>query len=292
MKNIVVGFDGSEESQDALRLAETVRAAWQAALVVAVVDEIDPLLDASALDLPSREAEYSRTFARAAEHLGRDDFERQTMIGSVPRALDLVATDSDADLLVVGSTHRGKLGRVLPGSVGSRLLSGAPCAVAVAPRGYGSRNRPPWDTIGIGYDGGAEAKAALAVGADLASKMKCNVRLIAATPKVEELEPGRIGLTAPEWARVVRTQRQEQLEAAQKAFDGDGELQLLIEEGSPPAVLAHQSAELDLLVVGSRGYGPVRRALIGGVANRLLGLATCPVVVVPRSAAPVAAAPA
>jgi nucleotide-binding universal stress UspA family protein len=49
-------------------------------------------------------------------------------------------------------------------------------------------------------------------------------------------------------------------------------------------VLAERSRELDLLVVGSRGYGPVRQVLIGGVSAELMRRAACPVLIVPRSA--------
>jgi nucleotide-binding universal stress UspA family protein len=43
--------------------------------------------------------------------------------------------------------------------------------------------------------------------------------------------------------------------------------------------------EVDLLVCGSRGYGPMRRVLLGGVLRKLIRRAACPVVVVPRGAA-------
>jgi nucleotide-binding universal stress UspA family protein len=38
---------------------------------------------------------------------------------------------------------------------------------------------------------------------------------------------------------------------------------------------------LDLLVMGSRGYGPIGRVLLGGVSNRVIRSAACPVEVVP-----------
>jgi len=41
--------------------------------------------------------------------------------------------------------------------------------------------------------------------------------------------------------------------------------------------------EVDLLFCGSRGYGPTRRVLLGGVSTRLVRQARRPVVVVPRS---------
>jgi Universal stress protein family len=45
------------------------------------------------------------------------------------------------------------------------------------------------------------------------------------------------------------------------------------------------SAELDLLVLGPRGYGPVRSVLLGSVSRALGRPAACPVVVVPRGLA-------
>ena len=41
--------------------------------------------------------------------------------------------------------------------------------------------------------------------------------------------------------------------------------------------------DADVLVCGSRGYGPARRVLLGGVSSRLLRHARIPVIVVPRS---------
>jgi nucleotide-binding universal stress UspA family protein len=41
--------------------------------------------------------------------------------------------------------------------------------------------------------------------------------------------------------------------------------------------------DADVLVCGSRGYGPACRALLGGVSSRLLGHARLPVIVVPRT---------
>jgi hypothetical protein len=50
----------------------------------------------------------------------------------------------------------------------------------------------------------------------------------------------------------------------------------------PVAVLVEMSADLDVLVCGSRGYGPLRAALLGSVSRRVAGAAQCPVIVVPR----------
>lgn len=51
---------------------------------------------------------------------------------------------------------------------------------------------------------------------------------------------------------------------------------------TPALALARASADLDLLVVGSRSYGPLGAVLLGAVTRRLVELAECPVMVVPR----------
>ena len=60
--------------------------------------------------------------------------------------------------------------------------------------------------------------------------------------------------------------------------------------GDPAREIAAQGVELDLLVLGSRGYGPLRRTLLGGVARDVVTLAPCPVIVLPRSSAEVSEA--
>jgi nucleotide-binding universal stress UspA family protein len=58
---------------------------------------------------------------------------RELASRSAARALHEAAEADDAGLLVVGSTSRGTLGRVLPGSTAERLMHGAPCPIAVIP---------------------------------------------------------------------------------------------------------------------------------------------------------------
>jgi nucleotide-binding universal stress UspA family protein len=54
---------------------------------------------------------------------------------SAPR-LELAARKHAADLLVIGSSRRGRMGQILAGGVALRLLPGAPCAAALPPAAY------------------------------------------------------------------------------------------------------------------------------------------------------------
>ena len=66
------------------------------------------------------------------------------------------------------------------------------------------------------------------------------------------------------------------------ALDGDVPVETDAFVEDPADVLIRVSEHLDLLVCGSRGYGPLRAVLLGGVSRRLTAEAQCPVIVLPR----------
>ena len=66
--------------------------------------------------------------------------------------------------------------------------------------------------------------------------------------------------------------------------DGEADGATTFDENDPADVLIERSHEVDLLVIGSRGYGPLRSVLLGGVSGRVIRDAACPVIVVPRGA--------
>jgi nucleotide-binding universal stress UspA family protein len=62
----------------------------------------------------------------------------------------------------------------------------------------------------------------------------------------------------------------------------------------PPGKVIRDACDgvVDLLVTGSRGYGPMQRALLGSVSEALTDGARYPVLVLPRNASPAAGEPA
>jgi nucleotide-binding universal stress UspA family protein len=286
---VLVGFDGSEESRDALSLANAIAGAGGSELEVACVYEPESVFDGGDRYLfpvderkarARQDAEMRQRFSEVDAELGRRRYRRRELWGSPARELTAVAEESDADLLVVGSTHEGKVGRVLPGSVGERLLHGAPCAVAVAPRGFAKRKDLGTGLIGVGYTGTEESKLALAWAEFLACQLGCRLRLIAAFPQLTEgWLPTEV--TTDDCRRQVQGDLEETLSAASLGVTDIG-TECEVIEGDPAEALAEQGRDLDLLVVGSRGYGPLRRVLLGGVSGQLIQHAPCPVVVVPR----------
>lgn len=265
MSGIVVGFDGSEEAFDALHLAEWLRSATGHDLILAVVDENAPPTGNAGGYWEYQQNYFAEMGRRAMEYLGHRDFSRRTATDSAPAALQQIAEAEEADLIVLGSTHRGQVGRVLAGSVGERLLGGSPCAIAIAPKGFAGA-RPGLGIVGVGYDGGEESKRALATAVDLAERSDSTLRLIGVAR-----DEGRVASMEADLARGSEACREVPAEC--RVIRGD----------AAPA-LADQGVELDLLVLGSRDYGPIRSVLLGGVSRVVLQTSPCPVVIVPRSA--------
>jgi nucleotide-binding universal stress UspA family protein len=289
-EKVVVGFDTAEQSRDALRLGATLAAAEGAELEVAAVLPRArlPFEDAIAGGQLAEQLEQldEQLFNSAADGLGGADFTLVKLDGglaggrSAARALYEHAGEQHADLIVVGSSHRGKLGRVLPGSVGESLLRGAPCAVAVAPRGYARTEQPSIRLIGVAYDGSEEAKLALGEAERLARAFGARLQVITVVP----VRPAVV-LTvdlAVQLGQALRGEYQHRLNEATSALASETSAEGALEEGDPAAILAKRASKLDLMVMGSRGYGPIRSALLGGVSAEVIRAAPCPVLITRR----------
>ncbi len=224
-------------------------------------------------------------FETAARLLDGREFTRASLDGglagrSAARALHEYAEEQGADLIVVGSSHRGKLGRILPGSVGDSLLRGAPCAVAVAPRGFAEAERAGFAHVGVAYDGSEEAELALREAQRVARDVGAELRVVTVVPTRAQFEM-RTALSG-ELIEDIRVEFREILERGLSELDQGVEAEAVLREGDPAEMLTHETETLDLLVMGSRGYGPVRGSLVGAVSAAVTRAAQCPILVVPR----------
>jgi nucleotide-binding universal stress UspA family protein len=283
-KTIIVGVDGREGGRDALALAASLRRVFASDLVAVHAFPVDYYVGRGA------NGAYEEALHERAAKTVRDEVERSgvtaqavTVADDSPgRALQRAASGHDADLIVVGSAHHGRVGRVLAGDVTAGTLHGAPCPVLVAPRGQLEYGRP-LQTIGVGFDGSPESRAALELAREIAMAVGAHLRVI------DVVVPPDVGgpfpAYRPDWAEHAHIRREEAEErlAAVLAELGDiatGEIPF----GDPARELAHAADHLDLLVVGSRGYGPLRRLMLGSTSSKLVHEAPCPVLVLTRFA--------
>jgi nucleotide-binding universal stress UspA family protein len=231
---------------------------------------------------------------RARERLGDIDTEALAVPVQVVAArgrskahgLHELADEVGAELIVVGSSHRGPVGRVVPGSTGDRLLQEAPCAVAIAPAGYAGRSAAAPEVVAAAVDGSVESHDAARTAADIATKAHAQLRLITAVrPPLDHHAPPIAGATYRDTLEERQQRAEEMLAGLRESLPTPLPVENLVMAGDPVVQLARAADRVDLLVLGSRGYGPIGRALAGSVSGAVVRRVDCPVVIVPRAVA-------
>jgi nucleotide-binding universal stress UspA family protein len=273
--NVFVGVDGRSGGREAIALAkQLVQPGGQ--LTLAHVYRTHRVLGrAAALLLPAeREA--------SLELLGREreaaSVQAKLIIdaaSSVGLGLRQLAARHRVDLLVVGSCHRGAPGRLSLGDDTRATLNGAPCPVAIAPSGYQLHELTD---IGIGYDASPESHEALGAARELAARHGSTIRALSVVSlqSIPYGEPIPVG-----WPKFANGLVDDELKhsAQNEGVIGDAT------PGQPTKELAEFANEVDLLIVGSRGYGPLGRLLNGSTSHYLVRHACCPLLVLPRGPA-------
>ncbi len=288
-RSIVIGYDGTEHARDAATLALALAGFTGARVtfVNAFYDipsalPADPLRD----DLRERAA---REVAEMARGVPRDiAVAREVVTGRSPaRSLYEFAERHGADLIVLGSSGAAAEGQVLAGRVASQVVDSAPCAVAIAPAGLCRRGDLTLREIAVGFDGRPESEGAMATAAALAKAGGARLHVTAVVEPLEVALGGRITTDAQEAIHEsLKTEARNALDRAGTLIPEGVEVNRSLLQGHVGEALAAQAAggDIDLLVVGSRGFGPIRRVLLGSVSATLMRSAPCPLIVVPRGA--------
>jgi nucleotide-binding universal stress UspA family protein len=277
---IVVGVDGHEGGRDALALAQRIGDVAGGSLVAVHVSPYEPVpmrglrpdVEGEAHELLGTQLATTGVAARVCA----------TAEISPARGMHRIADGLDADLIVVGSAHRGPVGRVVAGDTVRGVLKGAPCPVMVAPHTEVAAS-PSARIVGVGYDGSPESRVALAWTGRLAEAVGGTVRVLCAAEPPEAFTPSvSYGIN---WVGMAPEHREQAERFAAEAVAELGDrcaAETVV--GLAHDELVRLSHEVDLLVLGSRGYGPLRRTLLGSTSDRVVHAAACPVVVVPRAA--------
>jgi len=290
---ILIGGDASARSEDAVAFGRRLAIASGARVVLACAfpyeEAPNPASNKLYRDMLRERAE--QTLGRLRDGLTDvpDELVSTRAVGrySAPHALHDLAVAEHAAIVIVGSTHTGHLGRVRPGSTGERLLHGAPCPVAVVPDGYRTRpDNEPLRRIGVAVDGGPEAQAALAAGAELARATGARLEVIGV--RSTDAFSAAAMMAGPSYGVMredIERHQRDSLAAVVAALPAGTDAEAVPLIGDHAACLIDRSAGLDLLILGSRGYGPLRSVLLGGVSGPVVRGAHCPVIAVPRGVA-------
>jgi nucleotide-binding universal stress UspA family protein len=282
-KKVIVGDDGLAGGADALALARAIAPGAELILASAYPWDATPSRFIQLGYGNLLREDTKKSLRHRAEASGVPGIRTVAIADSSPaRALHHLAESEHADLVVTGTASHGKLGRMLLGDVSRDVLLGSPCPVAVAPRGF-SAGTPA--TIGVAFDHTPEAVKALELALDLAETHAASltVREVVAA----DLLPAIAGypvVDVDEISAEFLEDARQRLEARIADLDTEASITCEAVMGPTGRRLADLADDVDLVVCGSRGWGALRRVVLGSTANRLIHHAAVPVLVVPRTA--------
>ncbi|MFE7630221.1 universal stress protein [Kocuria sp. NPDC057446] len=289
-EHIVVGYDGSENSDRALDWAIPEAAALSAQLRVVVSvgspAAANPSIYGSFLEAMEEEARKfaDRAVARAQEH-------GTNAVGVVERgdaAQVLIERSETASALVLGKRGRhGMRGRM--GSVSAAAAAHAKCPVVVLPGRWRSDTQasradahPFARRVVVGVDRLGADNPAIAAAARYAQRHGRGLTLLTVVPEATTTSTGSVDLD--------RAIREQLLDPAQAMVDyvagairsryPELPVETFVLFGVPREQLVKAGRSAELVVVGSRGYGGFRGLLMGSVSQAVLNEGESPVMVI------------
>ncbi|MET7462841.1 universal stress protein [Nonomuraea sp. NPDC005501] len=281
---IVVGFDGSDSSRQALAWAEEEAAVRDAPLSVLHAMALwspDVLLvpEPAGWDIEADKAAHEQLRQVAAEiRSRRPRLEVTTQVASDRPEDALVHAAEAAQLVVVGNRGRGGFAELLLGSVSRHVASRAPRPVAIV------RERPTGEhgVIVVGVSGQPGEEALLEYAFREAVLRGAVLRAVHAWTHPGTVEPWTVQPVVFDTEAAGRDEAQrlaEFLLGSAEKFP-DVELDAQVVRGHPAKALAGASAEADVVIVGA-AHGATRTLLgLGGTAHAVLHHARAPVIVV------------
>ncbi len=276
-KNVLVGVDGRTGGRDAIALASQLTDPDRGLTLTHVhTGDLRPT-HAIAPGLVREEREASHKLLEQERAAADVKAQLVSIVSMSPgRGLHEQAEEQNADLIVVGSCRHSAFGRAMLGDDTRAALNGAPCAVAIAPLGY-AEHPTPIAKIGVAYNSSPESKAALAMARTLAAPTRAEIHAldVVSIPTVVYT-----GIIPPAIGDSIDVMLQEATSRMSKLVDVEGRAVY----GLAGEELAAFGDQVDLLVVGSRSYGPVKRLVLGSTSDYLQRHARCSLLVLPRVA--------
>src|ERR1041385_3272604 len=270
-KNVLVGGGGRPSGRDAIALASLLTEPGGTITFAHVFQGVYMPSHAITPGLVEDDREEAHKLLEAERAKAGVRAELVSILAPTPgQGLHEQAEEQGADLLVLGTCRHGIVGRAVLGNDTRAAINGAPCAIAVAPLAYAEHPRP-FQTIGVGYDGSPESEAALETAKQLAQRTRAQVRArkVVSVPYTGFLGPIGGGLD-------------EMIEGADEKMNDRPGVQGDAVYGIAAEELAVFGSECDLLVVGSRRYGPLRRVMFGSTSTNPQSPSRGPLLILPR----------
>jgi nucleotide-binding universal stress UspA family protein len=285
---IMVGIQPDEQGDDALACAEALARSMRADLVLVHVHPTPwQAHNESAVDAEWRaylveqaRATLNRSVGRLARDVGHEL--RVHAHTSSGRGLIEVAEEVAASIIVIGSAQGGEHEHLAGGSTSGQLLHGASVPVLLTPTGYVYRSVPALPSrVTVAYQRSLDSDEALHAAIQLCRRTGAPLRLVTLV-----VQPPRLLPSYQSALDELRSDARNWLDQALVEAPFSTRLTAEIAEGEDfeHAMVAVDFHPDEILVCGSGTAGPLRRVFLGDTAQKILRVATVPVLVVPRHA--------
>jgi nucleotide-binding universal stress UspA family protein len=287
-KPVVVGYDGGPGGADALALGVGWAEMLGSRAVVVVVYPGPVPIGPGLFDVEwaaDRRAEAQHVLDEARQLAATTDVEfRAVGSGSASHGLHDVAEELKASLIVLGSPPRPQT-RLLAATPGDRVIAGAPCPVSIPSPGWRDRTGRELRRVGVAFVPTPDGRGALRVAASFARRVGARLHVVTVVARAAEVMSYRIGEDVEQIyvAEAQEFQRAIEDAIAELASDVKASGEVLVGRDTVETLTDMRDTAFDALFMGSRGYGPIRRVLLGGVSARLMRQLDVPAVVVPRA---------
>ncbi len=273
--NLIAGVDGLQGGADAAALA-AVLASPGASITLVYVSTVPVASHASTRELDLADDTSLAALLTAERDLcGGEPRVLRATAPTVGAGVERVAEELGAQVIVVGASRRHGLTRVLAGDDARSVLHRTPCAVAIAPARY-AQHPSHLVRVGVACDGTPESEVALAHAGLIAAERRSLPRALhVVTPRYHTPAWGVAGNPADRPGA--------EIEQAACALPVVGGVEVEHVYGSVGHRLVEFSAELDLLVCGSRHHGPLRRLAEGTTGDHLAHRVGVPLLITPPS---------
>jgi len=285
VEKILLSTDGSEFSEGAEREAIRLAKKCSTSLTAMSVIETNAELEAIAPQVTEKAEKTSRANLEAVQakakkegvdcaiviHAGEDSW----------KYIVEEAKKSRSTMIVMGRRGRSGLKRLMMGSVTARVIGHASCNVLVVPKAAVAE----FASIVIATDGSPFSTTAASEAIGIAKKNNSKLTVISvvpaelATPTDVDFAATRRELLADKEMQVAEKNAKAVKEAALK--EGVA-VQAFVMTGKPADAIIETAKEknADLIIVGSHGRTGIERLLMGSVAERVIVLSACAVLVV------------
>jgi|Deesub1362B_J571_1020462.scaffolds.fasta_scaffold00123_67 hypothetical protein len=264
-KNILLALDGSEYSEGAVREALKFAKVTGGSLYILSVAEVTlGQLTHSPDVVETIERETLEVLSKAKERAEKEGINCETIFHKGEEPYQFIveeASGKNVDVIIMGRRGRRGLKKLMMGSVTALVIGHSPCSVFVVPRA----GELKFKRLLIATDGSEYSEKAISAAVALAKKHGSNIVAISVAHKEEEI---------PEAENNVKK--------VKEICHKEGiKIEAITVTGTPyeAIVTTAQIKKADLIVIGTHGRTGLTKLLMGSVAERVIALAQCSVLV-------------